>query len=186
MQCDLRKQFSDSIKGYDTDKSYILFLESMVTSLQSKIEKINGHTTQKGMPEMQNIKEGEKMKLKFYQSPILPFGSVVFYEYDKKKSERHYCDVITKLYHDKPFSFEKMCGENALVPLFDLSKDFDNELALKNWLIDNNYKKLFGNNEYEIYTTSLFYMSYLDMKTNYNIPVYAIYIKKDAPTNAKE
>ena len=121
------------------------------------------------------------MKLNFYQSPILPFGNIIFYEYDKRKDEKYYCDVITKIYHDKPFSFETMCGENVLVSLFDLLKDFDNELTLKNWLIDNNYSKLFGNDEYEIYKTTLQYNSRLDMKINYSIPIYAVYMKKDTP-----
>lgn len=121
------------------------------------------------------------MKLNFYQSPMHPFGSMIFYEYDKKKDERYYCNVITKIYYDKPFSFETMSKENVLVSLFDLSKSFDNELTLKNWLIDNSYQKLFGNDEYEIYTSSLRYISRLDMKIDYSIPVYAVFMKKDTP-----
>jgi hypothetical protein len=121
------------------------------------------------------------MKLRFYQSPTLPFDCMIFYEYDKKTDERYSCDVITKTYHDKPLSFEKMCSENVLVSLFDLSKDFDNELTLKNWLIDNSYKKLFGNDCYEIYTAPLQYNSRLNMKINFSIPVYAVWMKKDTP-----
>jgi hypothetical protein len=127
------------------------------------------------------------MKLKFYQSPLLPFGCMIFYEYDKKKDERYYCDFITKIYHDRPFSFMKMCNENILVSLFDLSKDFDNELTLKNWLIDNEYKKLFSNDEYEMYTTQLRYNNRLDMKINFSIPLYAVWMKKDTqPQNPME
>lgn len=40
MRCDLKQYFTNEVKGYYTDTGYILFLESMVTSLQSKVEKL--------------------------------------------------------------------------------------------------------------------------------------------------
>jgi len=123
------------------------------------------------------------MKIKLYQSPTLPFGCMVFYEYDKKTDERYCCDVITKIYHNKPLSFEKMCCENLLVPLFDLLKNFNDEFTLKNWLIDNHFEKLFGNDEFEIYKNSLYYYDKMNIKVNYNIPVYAVYRKDLPPQN---
>lgn len=42
MQCDLKQYFTNEVKGYYTDAGYILFLEYMVTSLQSKVEKSTG------------------------------------------------------------------------------------------------------------------------------------------------
>jgi hypothetical protein len=127
-----------------------------------------------------------KVEIKFYQAPILPFGCMVFYEYDKKTDERYFCDVITKIYHDKPLSFEKMCIENVLVSLFDLLKKFDDELTLIKWLIDNHFTKIFGNDEYEIYKNSLHYNNRMDIKVNYNIPIYAVYRKNTPPQDNRE
>jgi len=115
------------------------------------------------------------MRIEFYQTPILRFNTIMFFEYDKKQDERYFCDVIDNLYYDKPFSFQKMCVENMLIP-FDLSKDFENELTLKNWLIDHKYEKLYGNEEYEIFRNGLNYQCGYDMKINY-IPMYAVYEK---------
>ena len=76
--------------------------------------------------------------------------------------------------------------ENVLVSLFYLLKKFDDELTLKNWLIDNHFTKLFGNDEFEIYQNSLYYNNRMDIKVNYNIPVYAVYLKDTPPQNTME
>ena len=38
MRCDLQKQFSVGVHGHFTDAGYMEFLESMVTSLEAKVE----------------------------------------------------------------------------------------------------------------------------------------------------
>jgi len=117
------------------------------------------------------------MKIEFFQSPTLPFGSLVFFSYKTKKDTRWLCEVIDKFDYDKPLSFEDVCRENILVPL-DISKDFENELAMKNWLMDNKFDKMYGNDDYEIFSKKFDYISRVDMKMN-TVPFYAVYKKNN-------
>lgn len=94
------------------------------------------------------------MKLNFYYAGMLNFGYIILYQYDEKLDERWHTPVLSKMYPDKPFSLDEIKSANCLCS-YNISKEFSNELELKNWILDNNYKVLKDDNSYAIYEKTI-------------------------------
>lgn len=104
------------------------------------------------------------MKIEFYEAPILPLGFIRFFRENMGRPD-----------HTNPFTFEELCLENCLIPL-EATKEFENELQMKNWLMDKSYTKIFGNDEYECFTKNL-----LQIKINVEkqVTIYVFFKKKE-------
>ena len=116
------------------------------------------------------------MNLQFFESPVLPYGRLICFHNDKCKDDKYSLDIIKKIYFDKPFTFEQVCIENGLIPL-DISKKFSDELIMKNWLINQNYNKIFSNDDYELFTKELYHIKRFETYSK-SVPIYAVWIKE--------
>ena len=113
------------------------------------------------------------MKLEFFKSALLRFDMIMCYQYKTVNDDNR---TIDKIYYDKPLCFDEMCAENLLTSL-DIDKEFNTELDMKNWLMARKYSKMFGNEEYEIFSFDLTYCKISEGYNNFVIPLIAVWRK---------
>ena len=116
-------------------------------------------------------------KLEFYYPVNLKFKTPIFFKFETKVDERYKTfEYISKINYDRPLLFNEMIDVNCFINL-NLDKIFEDELKMKNWLLDNKYNLHFKNELYECWIYVLTYIETFGCKDN-KIPLFAFWNKE--------